>query len=286
MAKKVIKNNTDKSVRADVLLANQFPEYSRAALSKLFDLDKVKKNKENIKAGARIRTNESIKADISSLQQIADKIDIPIIFEDDNVIVVDKPIGVISHARGRFWDEASVASFVRDRVAGMDGERAGIVHRLDRATSGVMVCAKTPQTNSYLQKQFSDRKTKKSYIAVIQGTLDPTEALIDVPIGRNPKKPSTFKADLKGKSSQTAYKVLKSNKLYSLIELTPQTGRTHQLRVHLNYLGHPIVGDTFYDGLPAKRLFLHAHKLEITIPIGDRRVFTSKIPKEFNDLLK
>jgi 23S rRNA pseudouridine1911/1915/1917 synthase len=282
-----IKNTTDVNVRADVLLASAYPEYSRSALSKLFIQDSITLEKLPIKAGYKVRPGAKIRADISNLQRVEDVIDLPIIYEDENVIVIDKPTGVISHARGKYWDEASVASFVRSKVANnMQGERAGIVHRLDRATSGVMICAKNSQTLSFLQKQFSQHKTKKVYIALIGGTLDPAEAIIDVPVGRNPKKPQTFRPDPNGKNASTSYKVVKTNNTFSLLELKPTTGRTHQLRVHLKYLKHPILGDELYGSKPADRLYLHAKSLEITLPGGKRTTFKSILPSCFEDKFK
>lgn len=272
-------------MRADVLLANAFPQYSRAALAKLFAQGAITQGDKQLKPGEKLQPGEIFTAIIDKLEHRAERIDLPIIYEDENVIVIDKPVGVISHARGRFWDEASVASFVRERVTDMDGERAGIVHRLDRATSGVMICAKNQETLSLLQKQFSQRKTKKTYYAVVQGVPDPDKAIIEVPIGRNPNKPQTFRPDPQGKVASSAYEVIDSNQEHALLELTPKTGRTHQLRVHLQYIKHPIVGDALYGDRPADRLYLHAHLLEITLPGGERRIFTSPLPREFNDLV-
>ena len=134
-----------------------------------------------------------------------------------------------------------------------------------------------------LQKQFADRKTKKEYMAVVTGRPKQEEALIDLPIGRNPTAPSTFKVDAGGKSAQTTYKVIETGDNYSLIQLRPRTGRTHQLRVHMQYLGTPIVGDRVYGGAEADRLYLHAQSLEVTIPGGDRKIFTSPTSSEFNE---
>lgn len=283
---KTISNNSEVAMRADVLLANAYPEYSRAALAKLFERGAITQDGKPLKAGEKLQPNEEFTAVIESLERQAERIDLPILYEDKNVIVIDKPTGVISHARGRYWDEASVASFVRDKISGMDGERAGIVHRLDRATSGVMICAKNSETLSMLQKQFSQRKTKKSYHAIVHGAPDPEQAIIEVPLGRNPNKPQTFRPDPQGKSASSEYRVLKSNGDYSLLELTPQTGRTHQLRVHLQYIKHPIVGDELYGEKKADRLYLHAHSLEITIPDGERKIFISPTPKEFETFFK
>lgn len=280
-----ITNTAEIAQRADVLLAAAFPAYSRAALAKLFSRGTITQDGIQLKAGEKLQPGEVFDAVIETLEKPAESIDLPVIFEDENIIVIDKPVGVISHARGRYWDEASVASFVREKVSGMDGERAGIVHRLDRATSGVMICAKNAETLSMLQKQFSQRKTKKSYFAVVEGQPELDTAVIDVPIGRNPNKPQTFRPDPQGKESSSTYKIVKTNGDFSLLELTPRTGRTHQLRIHLQYIKHPIVGDELYGGHKAERLFLHAYSLEITVPGGERKTFLSQVPAEFNNLV-
>ena len=285
MASKKITNTAETSQRADVLLAAAYPAYSRAALAKLFSKGAITQDKKPLKPGERLQPGEVFKADIAGLEQVAESIDLPVLYEDENIIVIDKPVGVISHARGRYWDEASVASFVRDKTSGMDGERAGIVHRLDRATSGVMICAKNTETLSLLQKQFSTRKTKKSYYAVVQGTPEPAKAIIDVPLGRNPNKPQTFRPDPQGKESSSTYEVVESNDEHSLLLLTPFTGRTHQLRVHLEYIKHPIIGDELYGDKKADRLYLHAYSLEITVPGGERKTFISPVPPEFKKLV-
>lgn len=166
----------------------------------------------------------------------------------------------------------------------LQNNRAGIVHRLDRATSGVMICAKTPAALKYLQRQFAQRKTKKTYTAVIAGDIKPAEAIIDMPVERNPRAPATFRVGAQGKSAVTHYKTAASNGRYSLLELRPETGRTHQLRVHLAHQGHPILGDTLYGGEPAERMYLHAKQLEITIPKDhERKVFVAPVPAVFQE---
>ncbi len=266
--------------RTDKLMAEQLPQFPRAALAKLFDMELVWLNGEATKPGYKLRSGDKLSVDLSPLDvKIAD-IELPIIFEDENVLVVDKPAGVISHARGRYFDEPSVASFVRQKT-GQKGERSGIVHRLDRATSGVMICAKNQETLSFLQKQFSLRKVKKTYIAVVEGSMPTEDGLIDMPIGRNLKVPATFMVTDTGKSAQTRYKTLEKTGKYSLLELSPETGRTHQLRVHLRELKHPIIGDALYSGIEAERMLLHAASLEITLPGGERKVFTAGLPEIF-----
>ena len=145
-----------------------------------------------------------------------------------------------------------------------------------------MIGARNLETATLLQKQFADRKTKKTYVAILDGVPKLDIANIDLPINRNPSKPSTFRVDSNGKSAVTKYEVLARDDKYSLVKLQPQTGRTHQLRVHMGYLNTPILGDKVY-GQPAKRLYLHAYSLEITIPSGSRQTFTAPVPSDFND---
>ncbi len=268
--------------RTDKLIADYFPSYPRAALHKLFESGDVELNEKPTKPGIKVRKGDSVRIDLSPLEITIADIELPILYQDDDVLVVNKPAGVISHARGRYFDEPSVASFVRQKVASLTGDRSGIVHRLDRATSGVMVCAKNPEALSWMQKQFSDRKVQKTYMAVVVGSMPTDEGMIDMPIARNPARPVTFHVDASGKDSVTNYRVISSHNGYSLLELKPVTGRTHQLRVHLSHLKHPIVGDDLYSGEPADRLMLHANSLVITLPSKEQITFEAPIPEEFN----
>ena len=239
------------------------------------------------KPGNKLRDNDIVRVDYDEGQLDAiPAIDLPIIYEDEDCMVLNKPAGVLTHSKGAFNPEATVATFLRDKLRGIEGERAGIVHRLDRATSGVIICAKTGAALSFLQKQFSERKVKKTYDAVIAGTLVPAEAIIDMAIERNPKAPATFRVGPNGKPAITQYKTLRVSAKHSLVELKPETGRTHQLRVHLAQLGHPIVGDRLYGGEPATRLLLHARRLEITLPGRERKTFEAPLPDLFLNIIE
>lgn len=286
MAKRLVIDEQSAGQRTDVAATSLLPSLSRAYVHTLIDGGRITVNKHPAKPGYKLRPGDTLRIDFdpSELEQIPD-IDLPVMYEDDNVLVVDKPVGIISHSRGKYWNEPSVASFVRQKTH-QEGDRAGIVHRLDRATSGVMICAKNTAAMSLLQKQFSTRNVKKRYIAVVDGHINPPEAIIDIPIERNPKAPATFRTGSNGKHAQTHYKVLQSSSKHDLVELAPITGRTHQLRVHLKYVGHPIIGDVLYEGSPAERLYLHAFSLEITLPGGQRTIFTSPQPKEFQKLME
>ncbi|HEY5806122.1 MAG TPA: RluA family pseudouridine synthase [Candidatus Saccharimonadales bacterium] len=269
--------------RLDVYAAASMPLLSRAFIQKLCDYGRIKVNGEPNKPGYKLRAGDTVDIDYGESEfGKVDEIDLPILFEDKDCVVINKPASVLTHALGKHGNEASVASFLRNKVVDLEGDRAGIVHRLDRATSGVIIGAKNQQALSFLQKQFSQRKTKKTYLAVVQGTPDPQEAVIDMPIERNPKAPSTFRVGPNGKEAKTHYRVIEESDGRSLVELKPETGRTHQLRVHLAQIGHPIVGDPLYGGAKyGERLFLHALSLELTLPNGERKIFTSPLPDEF-----
>jgi RluA family pseudouridine synthase len=148
----------------------------------------------------------------------------------------------------------------------------------------VIIGAKNQKALSWLQKQFALRKVKKTYIAVVEGQPDPSEAVINMAIERNPKAPATFRVGPNGKHAITHYKVMRAGERFSLVELKPETGRTHQLRVHLQKIGHPIVGDPLYGGgVYGDRLFLHALSLEITLPNKDRKTFVAPMSTDFED---
>jgi len=281
-------SQSDAGVRLDVFVSAQYPEFTRSSLEALFDNGLIQVNGSPAKPSYKVRGEDGVKIDESLLKAEPPAIDLPIIYEDKDVIVINKPDGVLTHAKGALNLEGTVASFIKPKLtdSNLTGNRAGIVHRLDRHTSGVIITAKTDASQKWLQKQFSTRKVKKSYLAVIEGTLEPEKALIDAPIARNPAKPQTFVVQAAGKPAQTEYETLKhiqkNGKTFSLLKLMPRTGRTHQLRVHLAYLGHPIVGDGVY-GRGGPKLLLHAESLELTLPDKSRRTFKADVPEKIGD---
>jgi len=273
--------------RLDQYLSEYQPLLSRSYITKQIINKKITVNNQEIKAGYNLKSKDKIKIYDSVLTISKPKsIELPIIYEDDFCIVINKPSGVITHAKGIINEECSVASFISDKISSnLEGNRAGIVHRLDRGTSGVIITAKTTQAQIYLQRQFAKRQTKKTYIAIVNSPLKQPQAIINMPLERNPRHPSTFRVGYHGKPAETTYKVLASNINYSLVELKPTTGRTHQLRVHLKAIGHPIVGDQFYDGEPSDRLMLHASTLEVILPDKGRVSFKADIPTAFNNFV-
>ena len=273
--------------RLDQELTSRYPQYSRSTVQKYIKAGYVTLNGVvTTTAKQEVTENDDIGL-IPPTRLDTSKEELPIIYIDDNVIVVNKPVGVLTHSKGALNDEFTVADFFRRYTTNaLDTNRPGIVHRLDRDTSGVIIGARNDETALLLKKQFSDRTTKKQYSAVVDGEPKLEKALIDLPIGRNPSKPSQFRVDSKGKPAITAYEVLATNGTQSLLELRPKTGRTHQLRVHMQYINTPIAGDRVYGAEDsAKRLCLHAHSLEITIPASKRQVFTAPIPELFEEMI-
>jgi len=281
MPKKLIVDVETSGKRFDTVASELLPKLSRSYVHSLIVGKRILYNGEVQKPGFRVREGDEISSDFdeSEIENIAD-IDLPILYEDDNVLVINKPVGVISHSRGKFWNEPSVASFVRQKT-GQEGERAGIVHRLDRATSGVMICTKNSQTLSFLQKQFSSRKVQKTYIAIVSGHMKLPSAIIDMPIERNPKRPTSFRVGSSGKPSQTKFTVIASSQNGDALRLEPLTGRTHQLRVHLANQGHPIRGDELYGGEKSDRLYLHAQSITVKLPEHGMKTFEAPLPESF-----
>ncbi len=227
-----------------------------------------------------------------------------IIFEDEKMFAVNKPAGLVVHADGR-TEEHTLSDWVLARnpllrdVGGMHtldtgryAPRAGILHRLDRETSGVIIIAKNDETFYFLQRQFLDHSIQKIYHAFVKGVLTPPEGMIDLPIGRSRSDFRQFAtgADARGtlRKAVTQYKSLRSNGAYSFTELSPETGRTHQLRVHMKAIGHPIISDTRYHTLSAlgfTRLALHASRLAFSHSTGREITLEAPFPADFTEAL-
>ncbi len=211
-----------------------------------------------------------------------------IVYEDEYCLIVDKPAGVIVHP-ARHFAEPSLAGFARTVSSDPDTLRPGIVHRLDRGTSGLVIIAKTEAAKLQLQKLFSSRAVNKTYYALVHGAPKEATALLEWPIGRHPKRPTQRTVRPDGKPSATRYSAAEYLPGYTLLELQPETGRTHQIRVHLAKLGHPVVGDTVYGvGRPTlglDRLFLHAGQIEFASPGGVQIKAVAALPQQLVTLL-
>ena len=234
-----------------------------------------------------------------------------IIYEDSDLLVLNKPAGLTVHKTSPTDKQTTLVDWLLEKYpqikevgdpirtpSGSNGAsdpyRPGIVHRLDKETSGLMVVAKTQVAFSYLKEQFQTKKMKKQYLALVFGQLKNQSGLIDKPLGKLGTKQTTQikgKTELDVKEAQTEYKVLEEYNGFSLLEVRPLTGRTHQIRVHLNSIGHPIVGDSLYGGKhhprPAglERMFLHAQKLEFTTLAGEHLTLEADPPLELTNFL-
>lgn len=269
--------------RLDHLLVERYPEYNRSTLQKFIKDGCVTVDGATVrKPNAQFEKSADITLVVPTKAAAGTAPAPTVLYEDAHVMVVNKPSGLLSMSKGDFCPEPTLEDY------GL------LAHRLDRGTSGVVILAKDEATRSMLRRQFQERTAHKVYYAVVKGHPKLPEAKIDLPIARNLSRPSTFTVDPSGRPSITFYKVLRSSAEFSLLELRPVTGRTHQLRVHLQYLGTPIVGDPVYgqETSSSPRLMLHAKELEITIPGATpfdsnlRKTFTAPVPPEFDQFFE
>jgi len=292
-------------IRLDKFLTVNFPDKTRAFLQKLIKDGNVFVNgKKGLKNGTVLKIGDEVEVNIPELKEIkakAEKITLNILYEDKDIIVIDKPAGMVVHPSETGGHEKgtvvnAVLHHCGGELTGISGElRPGIVHRLDKDTSGVLIVAKTDLAQQSLMEQFSERKVKKEYIALVKGKVDPPHAIVDSPIGRalKERKKMAITSEGGGRKAVTEYEVDKFLQdeagVYSLVKAYPKTGRTHQIRVHMNAIGHPVVGDILYGDSKVnkhfefkyglKRQFLHAHKLTVFHPkTGKELTFESRLP--------
>jgi 23S rRNA pseudouridine1911/1915/1917 synthase len=276
--------------RLDVVLAARTGR-SRSQIQAAISGGLVLVNNVASKPGYLLRTGDevTIVKNTTVATPIDAPLDLPILFQNDDLIVIDKPAGVLVHMGNGRTQEATVASTLSHLVVDTDRERPGIVHRLDRDTSGLLLIARNPEAKAYLQELFASRHITKTYQALLTGRIDPPSATVSLPLGRAIANRTRQVVDPHGRPAVTNYLTLATFPGYSYVEATPATGRTHQLRVHFAALGHPIVGDKAY-GAPANpfrlgRQFLHAARLQFTGMHGEPFDFTSPLPPELQTIL-
>lgn len=271
-------------LRLDVWLAQQRPDFSRARLQKMIKNGQVIVNGQPEISPKRLILPIVDIVDITPCHTDAKQaINFEILFENDELIAINKPAGVLTHATNETDDkEFTVADFARQHGSFAQNDwRAGIVHRLDRTTSGVLLVAKNPDTADYLKSQFANRQVHKTYYAIVTGTPKHHKAKINLPLKRSLKNAGKFVVDASGKPAITDYEIMHSIKHQHLVKLQPQTGRTHQLRVHMSYINLPILGDYLYDGQKWSRVMLHANEISFTDQHGQPITITSPPPNEF-----
>jgi 23S rRNA pseudouridine1911/1915/1917 synthase len=302
--------NSVRERRIDKYLHSRFSNFSRVMLQEIIKQGGVKVNGKPVKPSFKISPADKIELTLPELPGkdiLAQDIPLNIIYEDDDIIVLNKPPDMIVHpARGNTYGTlVNALVFHSDKLSsGLGQFRPGIVHRLDKDTTGVMVVAKNDTAQWKIAKQFEQRKTKKSYLAIVHGTPDLTADRINAPLGVHPKirEKYAIRPEI-GKEAVSFYEVVESFRGFSLLKMTPKTGRTHQIRVHLSYIKHPIVGDEMYGGKlvypwqladsePAvqepviSRVALHASTLEFIHPTTKRIVkFEAPLPEDMQNLL-
>ena len=294
---KTIMAQNSEQKRIDAYIPMVDENYSRTAIQRLIEEQKITVNGQKVKPSYKVQDGDKIEIQEEPAKDIelkAQDIPVEIIYEDNDIIVINKPKGMVVHPANGNPDGTlvnAVMSICKDSLSGIGGEiRPGIVHRLDKDTSGIIIVAKNDKSHINLSEQIKNHEVKKTYIALVRGVVKENNATINIPIGRSKTDRKKMAVDQKGKNSITHFKVLKRYEKYTLLEVNIETGRTHQIRVHLSHIGYPIIGDGVYSNGKNKWQIegqcLHAKSLEFTHPITNKQMnLEAKLPEYFKDLL-
>jgi 23S rRNA pseudouridine1911/1915/1917 synthase len=280
-------------VRLDQFLAKRLPEFSRSRLQQLIRDGFVRLNNSTSRPRQIVRGGDKIELTeppLEKIEMLPEAIPLETLFEDDDLIVINKPPGLVIHPGAGHREHTLVNALLNHctTLSGIGGkERPGIVHRLDKETSGCLVVAKNDATHRDLSKQFAARTVEKIYLALVAGKLRKPAGVIEERIGRHPVHRKRMSATtLRGRAAKTEYRVIRSSDRATLIECRLHSGRTHQIRVHLHHLGHPVLGDKVYAPRLAKdfpRQMLHAWKLGFRHPRTEEwKSFEAPLPDDFN----
>jgi 23S rRNA pseudouridine1911/1915/1917 synthase len=283
-------------MRLDQFLARELPRFSRSRIQQLIRQQFVTLNDSPARPRDILRIGDRISVNEPPLQKIESRpeaIPLDVLFEDDDLIVINKPPGLVVHPGAGHAEHTLVNALLHHsaHLSGIGGkERPGIVHRLDKETSGSLVVAKNDETHRSLSTQFESRTVDKVYLALVAGKLRKTAGTIEKKIGRHPKYRQRMSVQSsRGRAAKTEYRVVSSSNEMSLVECKLHSGRTHQIRVHLHHLGHPVLGDKVYGARFAKnfpRQMLHAWKLGFEHPrSGERKNFEAPLPQDFQSAL-
>lgn len=302
MIKKIIVKDLDEKTRLDSYITKVDEDLSRSMVQKLLEDDKITVNDKMQKASYKVQENDIIQINVEEPKEIkleAQDIPLDIVYEDNDILVVNKQKGLVVHPGNGNLDGTlanAVMAHCKDSLSGIGGElRPGIVHRLDKDTSGLLVIAKNDKAHINMSNQIKNRKVNKTYIALVRGIISENDATINMPIARSNKDRKKMAVDKNGKEAITHFKVINrytTNKAsYTLLEVKIDTGRTHQIRVHMAEIGHPVIGDMVYSN--GKNEFnvegqcLHAKKLEFTHPItGKMMNLEASLPTYFKNIIE
>ena len=297
MEELIVKENNQK--RLDSYVTDKLSKVSRTTAQRLIEEEKILVNGKKQKASYKPEEGDVISIEIPEAKDVelkAQDIPVPVVYEDNDIIVVNKPKGMVVHPANGNPDGTlvnAILAMCKDSLSGIGGEiRPGIVHRLDKDTSGLLIVAKNDEAHMNMSKQIQERKVTKKYIALVRGVVAEDEATIDLPIARSTKDRKKMAVVMQGgRNAVTHYKVIEKLGKYTWVELQLETGRTHQIRVHMSYIGHPLLGDPVYG--PKKCPFnlngqvLHAKVLGFIHPrTGEYMEFNSELPDYFSSLIE
>lgn len=297
MLKKIIVRDAQ-NIRLDSYIVTEDKEISRAMVQRLLEEGNILVNGQIKKNSYKVKDGDNIEINIPEVKETkieAQDIPIEIVYEDSDIIVVNKPKGLVVHPANGNPDGTlvnAVMNICKESLSGIGGEkRPGIVHRLDKDTSGLLIVAKNDKAHINMSEQIKDRKVNKKYIALVKGIIKEDEATINMPIARSKKDRKKMAVDKNGKEAVTHFKVIKRYDKYTLLEIKIDTGRTHQIRVHMSEIGHPVVGDEVYSNgkneFGVKGQMLHAKSLDFTHPItGVQMHLEADIPDYFKEILQ
>ncbi|MBO5158848.1 MAG: RluA family pseudouridine synthase [Lachnospiraceae bacterium] len=289
----------DQQMRLDKYLAEQFPEQTRSYLQKLIKDGEVLVNGKSVKTGYQLSKGDEVSVNIPEPKELdvaPQKMDLDIVYEDEDVILINKPKGMVVHPAPGHTTDTLVNGLLyhcKDNLSGINGvARPGIVHRIDRDTTGILIVCKNDMSHNSIAAQLKEHSINRRYRALVHGNLKENQGTVEGPIGRHPIDRKKMAINEKnGKPAVTHYTVLERFGNYTLIECVLETGRTHQIRVHMSSIGHPLVGDEVYG--PAKCPFklqgqcLHAMVLGFVHPrTGEYMEFSADLPEYFEELLK
>ncbi len=284
----------DSNARIDKYL-QEHSEYSRSQIEKMIDQNCFTVNDKPIKSSYKVKEQDEIKMikDFDFKTDIKPtKMPLNILYEDQDIIIVDKPSGLVVHPGSGNYDNtlANGLLYYTQTLSNVNGEeRPGIVHRIDKDTSGLLLIAKTNEAHQILAEDFKSKRIIREYIALIEGEFKNKHAIIDAPIGRDEQNRKQMTVTAKNsKQAITHLTVLKRYRNYTLVKLQLETGRTHQIRVHMKYIGYPVFNDPVYNNKKCTEFgqFLHSYSMKFVHPITKKELqFTSDLPKEFTDFL-